>query len=343
MKFEKLHLDDIERCYCASSMTIGGQLYALFASENPDSVCYAYSGEHFEKRETVWEHRGGCMSIVPLESREGEFLAVNEFYLKVTPSLAKIVHGRKTEAGWEIQDVFSLPYLHRFDVYHVGDRDYLICATIARNKKNKEDWSEPGQIYAGLFDPDHPQDVRLQLLADGCFRNHGYCRGQFQGQVCGYFSSDQGVLRVLPPSTPEGQWTIEKILDVPVGEIAFADLDGDGLEEMMTIEPFHGNQMKIYKLKDGRYECDFIYPTEIDFAHTLTAAEIGGVPSFVGGVRRMSAELFVIQFQHGQVVVTHIEDGAGPANVTVVHREDGDYILSANHTKNEAAIYKAAG
>ena len=28
----------------------------------------------------------------------------------------------------------------------------------------------------------------------------------------------------------------------------------------MTIEPFHGDAMKIYKLKDGRYECDFISP-----------------------------------------------------------------------------------
>ena len=41
MKFEKIHLDDITRCYCASSITIGKEVYALFASENPESVCYS--------------------------------------------------------------------------------------------------------------------------------------------------------------------------------------------------------------------------------------------------------------------------------------------------------------
>ena len=217
----------------------------------------------------------------------------------MTPSLAKIVHGRKTENGWEIKDVFSLPYLHRFDLYHVDGIDYLICATIARNKQNKEDWSEPGQIYVGVLGPDCSQGVALTLLVDGCYRNHGYCRGTYEGCVCGYFSSDQGVLRVMPPDSPGGEWRVEKILEGQVGEIAFADIDGDGLEEMMTIEP-----------------------------------------CFVGGVRRVNAELFIIRFQNGNYMVTSVEDGVGPANVAVIHKEGIDYILSANHTKNEAAIYK---
>lgn len=48
----------------------------------------------------------------------------------------------------------------------------------------------------------------------------------------------------MPPDSPDGEWRVEKILEGQVGEIAFADIDGDGLEEMMTIEPFHGNSMK---------------------------------------------------------------------------------------------------
>ena len=30
-----------------------------------------------------------------------------------------------------------------------------------------------------------------------------------------------------------------------------ADIDGDGNEEIMTIEPFHGNTIHVYKLKEG--------------------------------------------------------------------------------------------
>ena len=52
MRFEKKKLDDIVRCYCASHMTIGDDLYAFFASENPESECYSYTGDDFSKKET---------------------------------------------------------------------------------------------------------------------------------------------------------------------------------------------------------------------------------------------------------------------------------------------------
>ena len=54
MKFNKIHLDDIKRCYCASHMEIDGNLVALFASEDPKSICNMYFGEHFDQKETVW-------------------------------------------------------------------------------------------------------------------------------------------------------------------------------------------------------------------------------------------------------------------------------------------------
>ncbi len=341
MHIEKIHLDDITRCYCASHIVIDGKFYALFASENPTSECYSYTGVNFDQKETVWNDRGGCMSIIPFEDRNGEFLAVNEFYLKVTPSLAKIVWGRKTADGWEIKDLFSLPYLHRFDIYRVNGVDYIICATIARNKQNKEDWSEPGQIYVGVLPEDLTQKVELKQIADGCYRNHGYSRSMYQGRVCGYFSSDQGVLRVEPPKELGGDWTVTKTIDKPIGEIAFIDIDHDGKDEMMTIEPFHGNAMHIYKENEnGSWDIVFTYPTEIDFAHTLVGRKIAGINSFAGGVRRVNAELFIIQYLNGQYEVKTVEAGVGPANIDVVNMPDCDLILSANHTKNEAAVYR---
>ena len=118
MKIEKKHLDDIKRCYCASNICMNGENHILLASEDPDIACNMYSGKDFETKETVWTHPGGCMSIIPIPNKEKEFLAVQEFYLKVSPSLAKIVWGRyDDEKGWQIKDVLSLPYIHRFDIY----------------------------------------------------------------------------------------------------------------------------------------------------------------------------------------------------------------------------------
>ena len=47
MKFEKRHLDDITRCYCASHMDVDGEPVIFFASEDPNSPCNMYSGVDF--------------------------------------------------------------------------------------------------------------------------------------------------------------------------------------------------------------------------------------------------------------------------------------------------------
>ena len=341
MKFAKHKMDDITRCYCTSHIVIDDELYAFFASENPESVCNSYSGTDFSRKETVWEgDRGGCMSIIPFATRKGEFLAVNEFYLKISPSAAKLVWGKKTADGWEVKDLFNLPYLHRFDIYHVDGKDYVICATIARDKAFKDDWSRPGQIYVGEVPEDLENgNVVLRQLGDGYYRNHGYARGEYAGKVCGYFGSDYGIVRVTPPHDGE-DWKVEKILDGNISEVALADIDGDGNEEIMTIEPFHGNTINVYKLKDGKYEVDYTYPNEIDFAHALVGTTLTGKPCFVAGIRRVNCEAFVLTYEDGAYKVTTVETGIGPANLDVVHHRGKEYILAANHTRNEAAIYE---
>lgn len=338
MNIRKIKLDDITRCYSTNYLKVNDELKVFFASEDPTSVCNCYSGENFENKELVWDDRGGCMSIIEVPNTNGEFLAVNEFYLKVSPSLSKLVWVKYVDGKWVIKDIMNLPYLHRFDIYNVDGVNYFIGATIAENKEDKEDWRLPGQIYVGVIPANIEEGIKIEKIADGMFRNHGYYRGFYDGRVCGYFTSDQGIVRVTPPSS-NGEWKVEKILEGKISEIALVDIDGDGVEELMTIEPFHGNSMKIYKLKDGKYECDFVYPYEIDFAHTLVGTTLAGVSCFVGGVRRVNCELFYITYENNEYKVNIIESGVGPANVAVVNLEDKDLILSANHTKNEAAVY----
>lgn len=339
MKVEKITLDPIRRCYCAGSMEVDGETALLFASEDPESSCFCYRGRDFTQRETVWQDRGGCMSIIPIPQRKNEFLAVTEFYLKVSPSQAKLVWGKREEGGWKVRDVLSLPFLHRFDLYHKHGITYFIGATIAEDKENKEDWSRPGKIYVGVLPQDPSSGMALTCIQDGCYRNHGYCRGFGPDGICGYFSSDQGVLRVTPPEEPNGTWKIEKLLDAPVGEIALADVDNDGREELMTIEPFHGNTVRIYKQTGNTWNPIYTYPHKIDFAHALVGTTLRGHNCFIGGIRRVDAELFVVGERDGALETVRLDTGGGPANLHVVHQKDRDLILAANHTANEAAIY----
>lgn len=63
--------------------------------------------------------------------------------------------------------------------------------------------------------------------------------------------------------------------------MALSDLDGDGVKELMTIEPFHGNTIKVYRMIDGQYQEVWKYDNPIDFAHTLVGCKIAGKNSFV--------------------------------------------------------------
>ncbi|WP_218131812.1 hypothetical protein [Trichococcus collinsii] len=251
MKITKKKLDDMYRSYCASYITIGGETCALIASEEEGYPCYMYSGKDFEKRETVWEKGGGCMSIIPIPNKNNEFLAIVDFYLKVSPSKSKVVWGKyDPETGWEIKDVLYLPYLHRFDIYDVDGVNYFVGATIADDKDFKDDWSRSGSIYYGVLPEDPTGGVELKVLGKGYFRNHGYYKDYEGDKPVGYFTSDQGIIKVTPFADKE--WEIEQILDTPIGEVALLDIDSDGTKEMITIEPFHGDSIKIYKKNGSR-------------------------------------------------------------------------------------------
>ncbi len=336
---KKINFDEIKRCYCVSSIEIDGDIFVLFASECPEKKCYAYFGDNFEKKEVVWEDRSGCMSIVPFEKREGEFLTINEFDLKANPSTAKLVWGKRVAGKWITKDVISLPFLHRFDIYHIEGKDYFIGATIAEKKECKNDWTKPGHIYIGEIGESPIQEIRLKRIEGSYFKNHGYTRGNMNGLVCGYFASDDGIIRVTP-SKDINNWKIEKILDGNFSEIALSDIDDDGIEEMITIEPFHGNKIKIYKLINGEYKKVYTYSNDIDFAHALVSAEVCKKKCFIIGVRRKDCELAMVTFENGEYKEKIIEKGVGPANIAVVSQNGKDYILSANHTKDEAAIYE---
>ena len=99
---------------------------------------------------------------------------------------------------------------------------------------------------------------------------------------------------------------MEPILSGHIGEIATIDIDGDGQDEIMTIEEFHGNTIQIYKKDGSEYK---------------------------------NCELFVVTYEDGEYKVTMVDKGVGPANLCVVHEDNRDIIVGANHTAAQAAIY----
>ena len=341
MNAEKRKVADLKRAYATNTLVFNDKPYVLYASEaSVDEPGYAYAVpmDNLDQKEIIWDNAGGCMSILQHPYHNNMFIAVQEFYLKQTPSKAKLVTGlRKDDGSWEIKDLLHLPFLHRFGILKDDDKVYLVACTIAQDKKDKEDWSRPGEVWVGEL-PEDNSEVKLSLLKTGLYRNHGFYSNKENGRDVIYIGSDSGIHRIF---CDNGQLHLEKVLDGKIGEVALQDIDMDGKLEMMTIEPFHGNQICIYHLDENNvYQKVWTYENQIDFAHTLSGDTLLGKPCFVAGVRRMAAECFAVTYEYGQYAVTVLDTEGGPANLCVIHYENEDYISCANHTKNECALYK---
>jgi len=341
MKVGKKSLINLERCYAVSTMQFDGETRMLFATEGK-GACYMFSGENLTQS-TVWDGPGGTMSIVPIPCRK-EFLAVQNFFPTFQSENAAIVWGSiQNDNSWEVKTILKLPYVHRFDILSAGGINYFLGATLCTSKKDKDDWSDPGKVYVGVLPDDLNKPIEIKPIIENLTKNHGYCRSQWKGKMAGFITAEEGVFVVTPPEKAGGNWEVEKIIDRPVSDIALCDIDGDGVDEIATIESFHGTEFCINKRIGNDYVVIYKYENPIDFGHVVWGGTLRGVPTFIGGCRRLDKELFCIQCS-GRNPLTFktciIEKNIGPSNITVMNEKDHDIILSANREIGEAAIYK---
>ena len=330
MNVKKVVLDELYRCYSTMAMELDGQLHYFYASEEKDYPCYAYHADDYSKK-VVWEKGGGVMSMIPHPQQKNTFFAIKDFYLKECPSLAKLVKIFYDGENFIQTEILHLPFLHRFDVFELDDKVWILASTIAKDKKDKDDWSLPGRVYCGILNHDTLES--LDIVADGLYRNHGYAR--LQSKNGGVVTADQGIFKI---HYIDHVWKFEQLYDKAVGEVALLDIDQDGHEEWLTIEPFHGSHIQLYK-SQPTVQTLWSYPSEIDFAHTLQAAHFSFGPCFIGGVRRIHPDLFIISVKDGSINWEVLDDQAGPANCVAITYQGKDIILSANHTSNQAALY----
>jgi len=342
MKFTKRHLCRLPHCYAVTDIEIDGQKKYVFATDD-DGPCYCIDGETFEVQ-TVWEGPGGTMSLIPLPGRNGDFLASQRFFPGFNAPDCEIVLLRYREGKWLSEPWLKMPYVHRFDILERGGARYLICCTLAESKKDENDWSKPGGLFVAELSPDFSAPEELRKIADGMTRNHGYCRLNHHDYSYALTSCDEGVFEVIPPENRGGEWSVRRILDKRVSDIAVCDIDGDGLLELATIEPFHGTDFVVYHQTESGYKEVYRYPDKMAFVHVVWGGELRGLPVFLGGCRAINKEMFMLSYENGEFATKIIETGFGPSNVKVIKDMDKDMsrdlILTANREAGECALFE---
>ncbi len=339
MDIKKIFSVSLDHCYAAGCTWVGGKPKLLLATEeHGPALCV--DGETLEMTR-VCDGPGGVMSLVPVPGRDGDFLATHGFYPVFQSKAAGITWYSPKQNGWVASEILKLPYVHRFDLFQAEDGIWFLGATLCTSKTETEDWSDPGKLWAGRL-PDGPDgQISVQPIFENLVKNHGYCHAVWNGQQAGLVASESGVHLVKPPKTRDGEWSIERLIDRPISDVAICDMDGDGEPELLLLEGFHGNAITINKKIDGKYQVVWEPEKAVEFVHVAWGGLLRGVPTFICGSRRLEASLFYVRYNKvkGVYEQTEIEKMTGPSNVAVVPGKQRDLIVAANHGIGEGAVY----
>lgn len=338
MKIQKQVLGELDKCYSISPLMFKGEEHILVAAEKVNK-CLLFNKKG-ELIDTIWEQPGGTMSMVPIPGKEGEFLATHRFYSPNDCKDASIVYVKYNGESWDIKTLLELPGVHRFDLVKNNDRLFLIACCLKTNHEYKEDWRFLGKVYAGEFDVNNIEGIKLSVIKEGMLKNHGYSKYNENGVDNCIVSCDDGVYKFRVPSSGE-DWQIEKLLDRPASDAMYVDMDGDGERELIVLSPFHGDELRFYKKVSGKFEPVFEFPQPIEFLHSMWSGKIGDKTYAIIGHRKGLRNLYAFSYNKNNESYEYevIDEDVGSTNVAMFEGEGEKLLISTNREINEIAMY----
>ena len=120
----------------------------------------------------------------------------------------------------------------------------------------------------------------------------------------------------------------------------FVDLNGDGVEELCTIAPFHGDTVNIYQQRDGKFELDYTYPEKLEFLHAIFGGEVCGKPTWIIGNRKGDRKLLAFTYADEAYQAQELDRGRGAANVLHYVYDGKDILIATNRETDEIARYE---
>ena len=333
---KKLKVLDLPCVYTANAFIFGGRCLIGAGSERTDPS-YLFDLDTLQSTE-VARAPGGMMSFLPVPEDPHHLVSVMGLFPPFISRESGIYVHSNQGGSWHTRQVIDLPFSHRCEILRHGGRNHLFVATVSRHKANPTDWSQPGELYH--VDLANVTDCtwKTTLLKNDLVRNHGMIKTVVNGIESVCISGETGIFAIQPG--PASGWKLTRLFESEVSEFAFIDLDGDGVDELATIEPFHGNRFVIHKKIGSVWKEQFSSP--LSFGHGLSAGIFYGQPVVVVGNRTgpETLELHRVRdLARGLVETTVIEEHATPTQTKVFTHHGRDYILSANQLRNEVALY----
>lgn len=311
--------------------------YYIGAGSETEPVVQLYDLAN-QKMDLLNDCPGGMMSYIPVPGHGGSYVSIMGLFPPFIGKEAGLFLHQKTEQGWKTMKAMELPFAHRCEIIKHEESTFLVAASVSRYKENPADWTRPGELHIISLQDNLSPPWKSEIIDSGITRNHGMIRTIIDETESICVSGAEGVFKIVPGK--EGAWEVKAIFNKEVSEITFLDLNGDGFSELITIEPFHGNTLNIYKKQGDEWELKF--SDSLSFGHGLSSGFFNDAPVIVVGNRAdsLALEIFTINdLSQGLVNRVVIEEDAGPTQTQVFSYKSKDYILSTNQRKNEVALY----
>lgn len=326
----------IKNVYTANAFQTSGGFFVGAGSETESDVqLYDLASG---KSEPVPGCPGGMMSFIPVPGMTDSFVTIMGLFPPFIGQEAGLFFHQKIDKDWKTVKVLDLPFAHRCEFIRNKGKVYLVAATVSKYKENPADWSRSGEVHVVSMTNNLTIPWQSEIIDSGITRNHGMTRTIMDHEETICISGEQGIFYVTSKNGDD--WKVKSLFNREVSEMTFADLDGDGNNELITIEPFHGNTLNIYKTQGNGWDLKF--SDSLSFGHGLSSGIFNGTPVIVIGNRSdsFSLEIFTVDnLAKGAVKREVIEKNTGPTQTQVFSIGNSDYILSANQRKNEVALY----